>query len=169
MPKDPPTADGYFERLAAERPDIALCRAAAAVVRSAETAAREQGLGVGAHLVLQMLDAVGPCSQQVLGSELRIDRSAMVRVCDELEGLGAVERVRNPNDRRSYAVTLTDDGRRRLAVAEAAVPAFLDAIFGALRPDDRRRLVDLLLPLLDEDSNAAAGTARDGASAQPVA
>ncbi|MFC7589549.1 hypothetical protein ACFQYP_42055 [Nonomuraea antimicrobica] len=50
----------YFPRLAAERLDIALCRASAAVARAADTHAGEEGLGVGQHLVLQMLDAVGP-------------------------------------------------------------------------------------------------------------
>ena len=74
-----------FPRLAAERPDIALCRASTAVARAAEAAAHEHGLGVGQHLVLKMLAAVGPRSQQALSAELRIDRSVMVGSADDLE------------------------------------------------------------------------------------
>ncbi|GAA4937151.1 DNA-binding MarR family transcriptional regulator [Nonomuraea thailandensis] len=138
----------YFPRLAAERLDIALCRASAAVARAADAHAAEEGLGVGQHLVLRMLDAVGPCSQQTLSEELRIDRSVMVGVCDDLEREGHVRRERNPRDRRSYAVTITDSGRRRLAAAQASIPAFLDDTFQALTDDERGQLGALLGKLL---------------------
>ncbi|GAA3688191.1 MarR family transcriptional regulator [Nonomuraea antimicrobica] len=138
----------YFPRLAAERLDIALCRASAAVARAADTHAGEEGLGVGQHLVLQMLDAVGPCSQQTLSEELRIDRSVMVSICDDLEQESLVRRERNPRDRRSYAVTITDAGRRRLAEAQTSIPAFIEDTFQPLTPDERDQLSTLLGKLL---------------------
>lgn len=138
----------YFPQLAAERLDIALCRASAAVARAADVHATREGIGVGQHLVLQMLGAVGPCSQQTLSEELRIDRSVMVGVCDDLERAGHVRRERNPRDRRSYAVTITDSGRRRLAEAQAAIPAFLADTFHALTDDERGQLSAILAKLL---------------------
>lgn len=138
----------YFARLAAERPDIALCRASSAVARAADAHAGARGLGVGQHLVLKMLAAVGPCSQQALSEELRIDRSVMVGVCDDLERSGLVRRERNPRDRRSYAVTITDAGLRRVAEAEETVPAFLDETFGVLTAREREQLTALLGKLL---------------------
>ncbi|MER7793775.1 MarR family winged helix-turn-helix transcriptional regulator [Streptomyces sp. NPDC097640] len=138
----------YFAQLAAERLDIALCRASAAVSRAADAHATGEGLGVGQHLVLQMLDAVGPCSQQALSEELRIDRSVMVSICDDLEQSGHIRRERNPRDRRSYAVTITDPGRRRLAEAQASIPAFLEDTFRALTPDERGQLSTILGKLL---------------------
>ncbi|TCJ94103.1 MarR family winged helix-turn-helix transcriptional regulator [Nocardia alba] len=142
------TEPTYFPRLAAERPDIALCRASTAVARAAEAHASAQGLGVGQHLVLKMLAEVGACSQQTLAAELRIDRSVMVTVCDHLESSGYVRRERNPSDRRSYAVTLTPAGSDRLRGAEAAIPAFLDNAFAALSPAERLQLTTLLGRLL---------------------
>jgi DNA-binding MarR family transcriptional regulator len=139
----------YFPQLAAERPDIALCRASAAVARAADAHAGEQGLGVGQHLVLKMLDAVGPCSQQTLSEELRIDRTVMVGVCDDLEKAGCVRRERNLRDRRSYAVTITDAGRLRLGQAEGAIPGFLQETFQALTPEERAQLTALLGKLLN--------------------
>jgi DNA-binding MarR family transcriptional regulator len=138
----------YFPRLAAERPDIALCRASTVVARAAEAAAVEQGLGVGHHLVLKMLAAVGPRSQQILSEELRIDRSVMVGIADELEKTGYVRRERDPEDRRAYAVTITTAGRRALAKAEKAVPEFLDRTFATLTPTERDQLTKLLGKLL---------------------
>ncbi|MFG1709733.1 MarR family winged helix-turn-helix transcriptional regulator [Nonomuraea sp. M3C6] len=95
-----------------------------------------------------MLDAVGPCSQQTLSEELRIDRSVMVGICDDLEQAGHVHRERNPRDRRSYAVTITDPGRRRLAEAQASIPAFLEDTFNALTLDERGQLSAILAKLL---------------------
>ncbi|MGC0334165.1 DNA-binding MarR family transcriptional regulator [Streptomyces sp. SAI-170] len=147
----PRTADReavYFPRLAAERLDIALCRASAAVARTAEARADETGIGVGQHLVLKMLAEVGPCSQRVLSDELRIDRSVMVGICDSLERAGHVRRERDAGDRRAYAVTLTDSGRGLLDRAEQGVPAFLDDTFRQLTPAEREQLSTLLGKLL---------------------
>lgn len=138
----------YFPQLAGERLDIALCRASATVARAADAHAAGQGLGVGQHLVLKMLYTVGPCSQQALSEELRIDRSVMVTLCDDLERDGFVRRERNPHDRRSYAVTITDAGRQRLVAAELAIPGYLDDTFKALTPDERTQLATLLGKLL---------------------
>ncbi|UGT43329.1 MarR family winged helix-turn-helix transcriptional regulator [Nocardia yamanashiensis] len=148
----PPAEPNYFPALAAERPDIALCRASTLVARAAETHAAATELGVGQHLVLKMLAEVGACSQQTLSAELRIDRSVMVNLCDDLERSGYVQRERNPRDRRSYAVTVTAAGKRRLRTAEAAVPSFLDETFAALTTDERAQLTTLLGKLLSPGS-----------------
>ncbi|MCF2527308.1 MarR family winged helix-turn-helix transcriptional regulator [Yinghuangia soli] len=138
----------YFTQLAAERPDIALCRAAAAVARAGDAFAERRGYLVGQHLVLKMLDAVGPRSQQVLAEELRIDRSVMVGLCEELERNGHVRRERNPEDRRAYAVTITDAGRTALAVLERDVPDYLAEALAPLTAKERTQLAALLGKLL---------------------
>ncbi|MFJ5050055.1 MarR family winged helix-turn-helix transcriptional regulator [Streptomyces sp. NPDC088719] len=142
------TSSDYFPRLAAERLDIALCRASAGVARAADARAGALGLGVGQHLVLKMLAEVGPRSQRILSDELRIDRSVMVGLCDGLEQAGHVRRERDAADRRAYAVTITDSGRHILARAEDAVPEFLDGTFQALSPTERGQLSSILGKLL---------------------
>ncbi|WP_280234774.1 MarR family winged helix-turn-helix transcriptional regulator [Nocardia cyriacigeorgica] len=142
------TKPTYFPQLAAERLDIALCRASAAVARAGDEHATEHGLGVGEHLVLKMLAETGACAQQTLSAELRIDRSVMVNICDGLERSGYVRRERNPRDRRSYAVTLTETGRDRLRTAETAIPGHLDRTFAALTLDERKQLTALLTKVL---------------------
>ncbi|WP_067545639.1 MarR family winged helix-turn-helix transcriptional regulator [Nocardia crassostreae] len=143
--------DAYLPRLAAERPDIALCRASAVVARAADAAALNSGLGVGQHLVLKMLAAVGPRSQQALSADLRIDRSVMVGIADGLEKSGYVRRERDPSDRRAYAVTITEPGRTALAAAERMIPGFLDDTFAALTRAERERLTELLGKILFAD------------------
>ncbi|WP_406299734.1 MarR family winged helix-turn-helix transcriptional regulator [Embleya sp. NBC_00888] len=138
----------YFPRLAEERVDIALCRAAAAMARAADAHAAGQEVGVGQHLVLKMLDAVGPSAQQALAEELRIDRSVMVGIVDSLQKGGLVRRDRDPVDRRAYAVTITAAGTRVLTDAERDIPDFLDRSFAALTAAERRQLTTLLGKLL---------------------
>ncbi|MFJ4657204.1 MarR family winged helix-turn-helix transcriptional regulator [Nocardia sp. NPDC088792] len=149
MPSRPdPAPPPYLSRLGTERPDIALCRASSLVARAADAHARDQGLGVGHHLVLKMLSEVGPHSQRALSEELRIDRSVMVGVADDLEREGYIRRERLPEDRRAYAVTITTSGRRALARAEKTIPGFLTATFAALTPSERTQLTTLLVKLL---------------------
>src|SRR5260370_41947072 len=63
----------------------------------------------------------GPISQQELGEQLRIDRTTIVELIDQLERQGVVVRRRNAAGRRSYALVLTPQGR---AVQTRASKAF---------------------------------------------
>ncbi|MEH7609478.1 MarR family winged helix-turn-helix transcriptional regulator, partial [Priestia megaterium] len=45
---------------------------------------------------------------------LQIDRTTMVSHIDHLETLGFVERTKNPNDRRSYSLLITEKGKEVL-------------------------------------------------------
>jgi len=51
-----------------------------------------------------------PMTQKALGELLRIDRTTMVSLIDDLEGKGFVERQRHPRDRRAFLVWPTDSG-----------------------------------------------------------
>src|SRR6266480_2607051 len=54
-------------------------------------------------------------SQQAIAELLGINATRMVFLVDELERLGLVERRRNPADRRSHALYLTDAGTEMVA------------------------------------------------------
>jgi DNA-binding MarR family transcriptional regulator len=60
--------------------------------------------------ILQALSDLGPRSQQQLAELLEVNRTIMVKLIDALEAAGLVERHRDPNDRRSYALELTKSG-----------------------------------------------------------
>ena len=52
-------------------------------------------------------------SQRALGRRLRIDKSPMVGLIDDLEQLGLAERRRRTRDRRVQDIHLTAQGRAR--------------------------------------------------------
>lgn len=98
--------------------------------------------------VLVALDEGGPAPQRVVGEALEIDKSSMVVVVDHLEGLGLVERHRNPENRRAYRLTLTDAGRKLLSEAESLVGRVEEDVLAPLDDAQRRQLHGLLLSLL---------------------
>jgi DNA-binding MarR family transcriptional regulator len=92
----------------------------------------------------------GSLSQQAIGERLRIDRTTMVSLIDDLERAGYVKRERNTDDRRAYVITLTAAGRRAQARAEEAVDAHALQFFGQLSEAERQELHRLLARLIEE-------------------
>lgn len=83
-------------------------------------------------------------SQQALAEMIGVNATRMVFLVDELEKLGLVERRRNPADRRSHALYLTDRGRTTVGQVRA-VTAEHEAELGAgLTEAQREQLVSLL-------------------------
>jgi len=83
--------------------------------------AMPDGVPVRHYEVLQALADLGPRSQHQLSEILWVNRTIMVKLIDTLERDGLVERCRNPDDRRSYALHLTPTGERaRTELSHAA-------------------------------------------------
>src|SRR6266852_7715632 len=59
-------------------------------------------------------------SQQAIAEMVGVNATRMVFLVDELEGLGLVERRRNPGDRRSHALYLPEAGAVMLERVRAA-------------------------------------------------
>ena len=102
------------------------------------------------HLgVLADLAEHGPSKQRDLVDRVRMDKTSLVYVLDQLEGLGCAERRPDPSDRRSHAVVITPKGRRLLRTATVTVDrAMRDLLAGILSPRDKQQLTRLLAKLL---------------------
>ncbi|GAA2097214.1 hypothetical protein GCM10009759_27160 [Kitasatospora saccharophila] len=97
--------------------------------------------------LLAALDAGSAASQQELAARLGVAPSLIVSLADQLQALGAVERLRDPDDRRRQVLTLTPEGRRLLSrCAEAAEAADAELAAG-LDPDRRAALAEGLRAL----------------------
>ena len=116
--------------------------------RIAERPLVSLGLGVKEFGALSVLVDEGPLSQQRLGERMRVDRTTMVAVVDGLEREGFVERERDADDRRAYALRATPRGCRALNRANDAVERAEAEFLARISPADRRRLKDLLLELI---------------------
>jgi DNA-binding MarR family transcriptional regulator len=90
----------------------------------------------------------GRLSQTGLCARMRVDRTTMVAIVDELEAAGFVKRERNPLDRRAYALLATDAGRTWLAEKRGALMVAQDELLSVLSAEERRSLVSSLQRLL---------------------
>lgn len=110
---------------------------------------REIGLTPPLYGTLRTLDAIGPTSQQAIADQFGLSGTAVLQTVDRLEAGQLVKRHRNENDRRSYALELTPQGRdalRQVAAALDAISAELDHTLDG--PKQQQRLQRLLLKLL---------------------
>jgi DNA-binding MarR family transcriptional regulator len=109
-------------------------------------------------VILAVLGDQDAFSQQELAERLDINRTIMVKLIDRLERAGFVTRTRNPKNRRSYVLSLTDAGRRELAGMRRAATERDERFTAALTPAARQRLNDLLRTLLGEHDQVMASS-----------
>jgi DNA-binding MarR family transcriptional regulator len=83
-------------------------------------------------------------SQQRLAETLGIHRNTMVSLIDDLESRNLVERRRHPQDRRAYAIHLTDEARALLPEAGRIADHQEARLMEGLTDQDRKTLIELL-------------------------
>jgi DNA-binding MarR family transcriptional regulator len=89
-------------------------------------------------------------AQQAIGELIGLNPTQMVFLVDELEDRGLVERRRNPADRRSYGLYLTDAGRDMLARVQVVALAHQGTLGSSLTEAEREQLTALLRRLAAE-------------------
>jgi DNA-binding MarR family transcriptional regulator len=107
-------------------------------------------------VVLDTLAFEQGLSQRNVAERLGINRTIMVRLVDRLERAGYVTRTRNPANRRSYALSLTEAGREALDEMRDAASIRDERITAPLNRRQRQRLDQLLLKLLPEPKHPTA-------------
>ena len=88
-------------------------------------------------------------SQRRLAERQGIDRTTAVAVVDELERLRAVERRRDPTDRRAHALHVTARGKRLLARGRSAIANAEQAFMAPLPEAEQERLKQALRALIE--------------------
>ncbi|WP_433411235.1 MarR family winged helix-turn-helix transcriptional regulator [Microtetraspora malaysiensis] len=106
-------------------------------------------------VVLDILADADAPSQQDLAHRLGINRTIMVRLLDRLQEAGHIVRTRNPANRRTYMLSLTEAGRTALDGMRQAVADSDARVTAALTDLERRRLAALLTMLVADDGPSA--------------
>ncbi|MDX6366649.1 MAG: hypothetical protein QOK30_1725 [Nocardioidaceae bacterium] len=101
--------------------------------------------------VMVILRARGAISQRSLADLTHVNPTLMVKLVDELERKSWVVRDRNPDDRRSYALRLTELGFSALAELESDLDRGEAEFTAPLTETERGRLKELLCVLLADD------------------
>jgi DNA-binding MarR family transcriptional regulator len=94
--------------------------------------------------LLRMIATQPGRSQQSVAEELGVVPSRVVALVDSLERKGLIERRRNSQDRRNYALHLTTEGTHVMTKMRAIGSAHEDEICAGLNDAQRRQLAELL-------------------------
>lgn len=89
-------------------------------------------------------------TQQSLAKALGIVPSRLVALIDEMESAGLVERRANRDDRRRYALHLTEKGRSMLESIGHVAREHGQDLMGALSAEEQKQLASLLQRIADE-------------------
>ncbi len=118
---------------------------------SAGFAARIAPLGLApAHAgILRVIAAQPGRSQQAIAQQLGIVPSRLVVLIDALEGDGLVQRRRDLEDRRNYALHLTTAGQDKLREIGVLAGAHAEALLAPLSDPDKSELARILQQLAD--------------------
>jgi DNA-binding MarR family transcriptional regulator len=126
-----------------------LSKAADQIERRFAETLRPYGISPRQYGIMTVIAHQGPQSQQKLGERLGIDRTSMVNIIDTLEDAELVNRIRDHDDRRRYAITLSDKGealiRKKLMAVDADVH---EQYLTVLEPDEKQQLLSILRRLV---------------------
>jgi DNA-binding MarR family transcriptional regulator len=107
------------------------------------------GMNLKQVTMLVALRDQGDLPQTTLCDMMKLTQNTVVTWLNELEDLGYVARLRDPDDRRKHNVTLTAKGATALERAEAELRRLEDEAFSGLNADERTQLRRLLAKALE--------------------
>ncbi|MBS1996697.1 MAG: MarR family transcriptional regulator [Cyanobacteria bacterium SZAS LIN-2] len=120
-------------------------------------ALRPLQLSVHEYAIMRIIELGHAQTQQGVAERYGIDRSTMVEIVDKLEKRELLNREKNPQDRRSYALVLTAKGRKTLTRAKRISESVQKKFLSPLSEAERDSLYSSLAILL----NAAASGPAD--------
>jgi DNA-binding MarR family transcriptional regulator len=91
----------------------------------------------------------GPLRLSELAERMGITAPTASRAVDGLVGLGILERLPDPGDRRAVRIDVTEPGRKLVEERMARAAAALEPAVGTLSAQDRAQLAALLTRLAD--------------------
>ncbi len=114
------------------------------------------------YRILAAIYHEGPASQRAIGEMLKIDRSTMVLLADDLEKKKVLVRKDHPNDRRYYLLHLTSLGKELFQKAEKLVIKAEEDFLTPLTKMERQDLRKCLSKLFSHIPHGPAQTATAG-------
>lgn len=129
-----------------DRPDLAAMAAPLTrALMAAETPIlREHDLSMWAYVVLLGLDERPVRTQAALAESIGADKTRIIRVLDDLQRRGLIERSPDPADRRVRLLSITPEGRRLRDAAQAGIRRMEERVLARLPDGDREAFLRAL-------------------------
>ncbi|MBN8753638.1 MULTISPECIES: MarR family winged helix-turn-helix transcriptional regulator [Variovorax] len=122
-----------------------LGRVARGFTRIVDGGLRELGLAAGQLPVLVSLKKSKALSQAELARIAQVEQPSMAQLLARMERDGLVERVDDPQDKRSRLISLTPLAAKRLPKAKLLMDAHVEQALTGFSPEEIEQLTALLL------------------------
>lgn len=122
-----------------------LGRVARGFTRIVDGGLRELGLAAGQLPVLVSLKKSKALSQAELARIAQVEQPSMAQLLARMERDGLVERVDDPEDKRSRLISLTPLAAKRLPKAKLLMDAHVEKALADFSPEEVEQLTALLL------------------------
>jgi DNA-binding MarR family transcriptional regulator len=113
-----------------------------------KSAFEQQGLSWRAHVVLLHLDEHAELSQRELAELTTIDASDLVKLLDQMQREGHVQRRTDPGDRRRHVLSITPDGTKTLHKGQRIAEHATADVLALLDGEEQETLLELALRAL---------------------
>jgi DNA-binding MarR family transcriptional regulator len=105
------------------------------------------GLTMWEYITLGRLARRPAQNQAELAQAIGYDKTRLIRILDQLQRQGLIDRQPDPADRRAHLVRITTAGAARHAAAQAGIRDMEERLLQTISPEERRSLLGAL-PLL---------------------
>lgn len=102
------------------------------------------GITPGQYGVLSCLWTHGPSTPKEIAQKLRLENSTVSGVLDRMQKRGLIDRIVDPNDRRSVQVVATETGMEMKDEVLRTVDELNAQILGGFTQDQKDNLIDCL-------------------------
>lgn len=92
-------------------------------------------------------------SQIQIAEELKIDRTTMAERAEQLESLHYITRVKNPQDKRTYCLNITKQGKELLEKCWELLQQSEDKVLSPLSDDEKEHFKNYLLKIYNSWRN----------------
>ena len=128
------------------RPDLAAMLAPLVrdMVAAEEPVLEAHGLTMWGYVVLSALDRSSIRTQAALAAAIGADKTRIIRILDDLQDDGYIERRPDPDDRRARLLAITDAGRRVKDAVQNEIQRGEERWLGELSAEERRTFLRVL-------------------------
>lgn len=126
---------------------VKLMRATESVSADVHRQITGSGLTISQFGTLEALFHLGPLPQKTLAQKILKSPGNITMVIDNLEKRGLVARERNRDDRRSFIINLTEQGKKSISDSFPDHAKRIDRRMSCLSPGEQRELGRLLKKL----------------------
>ena len=108
-------------------------------------------IGFGQIRILRALDKREGINQEHIRLLSHLDKATIAKTIKPLVREGYVQRTKNPNDKRSYQISLTDKGKDIMPMLKQTIRTWTDILTAGFT-DEEKSLIDALMARMSENA-----------------